>query len=94
MNGDEVYGKFQHLTGMVFKQFNTRVHVIKPFHINRRDFVVVEAIDPHPRNPDAVVWIATDAKGRRFVVDELYTADFFNGAWKPYRLTNAARVLS
>jgi phage terminase large subunit-like protein len=87
-----VYGKFQHLTGMVFKQFNRRVHVIKPFHISRRDFLVWEAIDPHPRNPDAVLWVAVDTKGRKFVVDELYTADYFNGAWKPYRLTNAALV--
>jgi hypothetical protein len=29
----------------------------------------VEAIDPHPRNPDAVLWVAVDAKGRKFVVN-------------------------
>jgi hypothetical protein len=52
--------------------------------------MVWEAIEPHPRNPYAVLWVAVDAKGRRFVVDELYTADYFNGAWKPCRLTNAA----
>jgi len=87
-----IYGKFQHLVGLVFKKFERRVHVIKPFHITRKDYVVWEALDPHPRNPDAVVWIATDAKGRKFVCDELYTADYFNGTWTPYRLTNAALV--
>lgn len=87
-----VFGKFQHLTGLVFKKFERKIHVIKPFHITKKDFVVWEALDPHPRNPDAVVWIAVDRHGRKFVVNELYTADYFNGEWKPYRLTNAALV--
>jgi len=34
--------------------------------------VVLEALDPHPRNPDAVMWLAVDAKGRKIVCDELY----------------------
>jgi len=67
-----VFGRFQHLAGLVFKTFNKDIHVIKPFQIDRRDFVVLEALDPHPRNPDAVMWLAVDAKGRKIVCDELY----------------------
>lgn len=67
-----VYGKFQHLTGLVFKTFNRRVHVKKPFMPKQSDYMVVELLDPHPRNPDAVMWVAIDVKGRKFVIDELF----------------------
>jgi len=67
-----IYGKFQHLTGMVFKNFEPKVHVISPFNITHRDYCVIEALDPHPRNPDAVLWLAVDRMGTFFVVDELY----------------------
>lgn len=67
-----IYGKFQHLVGMVFKKFNRKIHTIKPFEIKERDFCVIELLDPHPRNPDAVLWLAIDRKGTKYVVDELY----------------------
>lgn len=67
-----IYGKFQHLIGLVFKQWNRKIHVIKPFHVNFHDYEVWQMLDPHPRNPDAVLWCAVDKYGRKFVVDELY----------------------
>lgn len=67
-----VKGKFQHLIGLVYKMFTRKIHVIKPFEITRGDFVVGEALDPHPRNPDATMWVAVDRKGRKFVCDELF----------------------
>ena len=67
-----ILGKFHHLVGIVFKNFNKKVHVIKPFDVTKRDFMVIEALDPHPRNPDAVSWMAIDVKGTKFIVDELY----------------------
>jgi len=67
-----IYGKFQHLTGLVYKKFSRKIHVIRPFVPNPRDYCVIELLDPHPRNPDAVLWVAIDAKGRKFIVDELY----------------------
>ncbi len=67
-----IHGKFHHLVGMIFKNFNPKIHVIKPFTLNPRNFVTLEALDPHPRNPDAVLWLATDRHGTKFVVDELY----------------------
>jgi len=67
-----IHGKFHHLVGIVFKKFNRKVHIIKPFEITKKDYVVFEALDPHPRNPDAVMWLAVDKKGTKFIVDELY----------------------
>ncbi len=67
-----VDGKFQHLTGLVFKQFSRSIHVVRPFPITMKDFTVYEMLDPHPRNPDAVMWLAVDRKGTKYVVDELF----------------------
>lgn len=67
-----IFGRFQHLVGLVFKEFKREIHVIKSFKINPRDYLVVQSIDTHPRNEDAVVWVAIDRKGRHFVIDELY----------------------
>jgi len=66
-----VHGKFQHLVGLRFKDFNRKVHVIKPFHVNKQDFTVYESLDVHPRHPDAATWIAVDRQNNWYVVDEL-----------------------
>jgi phage terminase large subunit-like protein len=67
-----IYGKFQHLVGLIFKRFNRKVHVIPPFLITMRDYTVYEFLDPHPRTPDAVMWVAVDRKGTKYVIDELF----------------------
>lgn len=67
-----VYGKFQHLIGLRFKQFSRLIHVVRPFNIDFKNFSVYEALDPHPRNPDMVNWLAVDRKGRKFICDELW----------------------
>lgn len=67
-----IYGKFQHLTGLVYKEFTRKVHVIRPFLPRPVNYCVLELLDPHPRLPDAVMWLAIDASGRKFIVDELY----------------------
>lgn len=67
-----IFGKFQHLVGLVFKKFEPTVHVITPFHMREEDYVVVELIDPHPRNPDAVLWVAKGRNDIWYVIDELF----------------------
>lgn len=67
-----VHGKFQHLAGLRFKRWNRSVHVIKSFQINPREYCVYQYIDPHPRNPDAVLWVAVNKYNQKFVVDELF----------------------
>ena len=67
-----IHGLFQHLTGLVYKKFNIKIHVIKPFVIKKRDYITMQALDPHPRNEDAVMWLSKDNKGNYIVTDELY----------------------
>lgn len=67
-----IYGKFQHLVGLVFKRWNRKIHVVKPFALDPAEYVVWHALDPHPRTKDAGLWVAIDRKGRKFVVDELW----------------------
>lgn len=67
-----IFGKHQHLIGLVFKQFKMDVHVIKPFKVNKEDYCVFHAYDSHPRNEDAVLWVAMDRKGTKLVIDEVY----------------------
>ncbi len=80
-----IKGKFQHLTGLIYKRFSRKIHVIKPFNINMREYVVYNFLDPHPRNPDAVMWVAVDQKGTKFVIDELY--------FKPYGTEELAQKI-
>lgn len=67
-----VLGKFQHLTGLVFKQFKKNIHVIKGFIYNPNELTVYEALDCHPRTEDAVLWVGVDRAGKKFVLDELF----------------------
>ena len=69
-----IHGRFQHLIGLVFKKFTPEIHVIPPFNVRDDDFIVYQYLDPHPRNPDAVLWMAVDRKGTKYVVDEMYYA--------------------
>ena len=67
-----IYGKFQHLTGLVFKEFARNIHVIRPFRVNPRDYCVIERLDTHTRTQDACLWVAIDRQNNYYVVDELW----------------------
>ena len=47
---------------MIFKNWDRKIHVIPPFNVTMRDYTVYEFLDVHPRNPDAVMWVAVDRK--------------------------------
>jgi phage terminase large subunit-like protein len=66
-----VNGKFGHLLGLVHKKFEPKIHVIEPFDIDENDFCVAMALDTHSRVPDALLWMAIDEKGRKYIIDEL-----------------------
>lgn len=66
-----VFGKSRALIGRVIKYWNREVHFVEPFTINKRDFVVAEYVDTHPRTPDVVLYVAIDRFGRHFAVNEL-----------------------
>ena len=64
-------GKFLHLQGLIFKEFDKKTHVIKPFEIPR-NYTVYVAIDTHPRTQQALIFMAVDPKTRFFVVHEIF----------------------
>ena len=66
-----VEGEYGHLLGRVHKRFDRKYHVIAPFPINKKDYVVIKATDTHPRADDHTLWAAVDDKGTMFICNEL-----------------------
>lgn len=69
-----LHGKFLHLSGLVFKQFDPNVHIFGECEI-KDTWTRYMAIDPHPRTPTACLWLAVDEFDNYVVYDELYLAD-------------------
>lgn len=67
-----VFGKHSHLSGFIFKKWTKNYHIITPFNINYRDYVVAHALDTHPRVPDAGLWVAFDRDGKAWMCHELW----------------------
>jgi len=67
-----VYGKFQHLIGLVYKKWDRQIHVIEPFALDPKEWCVYHSLDPHPRNSDAGIWVAVNSQGQFIVVDEYW----------------------
>jgi hypothetical protein len=65
-----IEGKFGHLIGRIFKSFNRKIHVIRPFEMDRRLFCVAMALDTHPQTDDHAIWMAIDERGQKYVIAE------------------------
>lgn len=68
-----VEGSFDVFSGQIWPEFDSRVHVIRPFRIPDH-WDIVEGIDHGRRNPTAVLWFAQDELGNAFIFDEHYEA--------------------
>ncbi len=66
-----LHGKWQHLQGLVYKEFDRGLHVIEPFKLTHR-FTYFAAIDFHPRTEHAVILVAVDKRNNMYVVDEIF----------------------
>ena len=64
-------GKFLHLQGLVFKEFQKQTHVVAPFKPGR-EYTVYAAIDNHPRTEQAVLFVAVDRHDRVFAFKEIF----------------------
>lgn len=64
-----VFGKFKHLTGVVYKEFG-EVHRIDSFEVPDH-WLRICAMDYHPRKACVIVWVAIDEKDTAYVYDEL-----------------------
>ncbi len=68
-----LFGKFKHLVGLVYPQFDRQFHVVKYFEWPR-EWPVWMCIDPHPKKPHAVTWIGVTPKDTKIVLDEMKLA--------------------
>lgn len=71
-----VFGKFGHLIGRVHKPFSRRIHVVKPFVLNEKDFSTYKAVDIHPRVSDHVLYMSIDRRGVKYITGELLSEGF------------------
>jgi len=69
-----LHGRFLHLTGLVYKEFNPNIHIIEPPKI-KPTWSRFMAIDPHERMPTAVLWLAVDNNDNHYIYDELWLKD-------------------
>ena len=69
-----IHGRFLHLTGLVYKEFNPDMHICEPVRV-KQHWTRYFAIDPHDRTPTACLWMAVDDKDNFFVYDELWLAN-------------------
>lgn len=67
------YGRFMSHGGLVYGEFDPRVHVIEPFDVPKEWFDRL-SIDPGLVNPLSCHWYAADGDGNIFVVAEHYAA--------------------
>ncbi len=69
-----LHGKFMHLSGLVYKEFDPQMHICEPPRV-QEGWTRYMAIDPHERTPTAVLWLAVDPKGNHWLYDELWLKD-------------------
>jgi hypothetical protein len=74
-----ISGMPMYMSGVIYKQFQYQRHVLQEvpkgwedFHLPPYDYTVHYAIDPHPRTPHAVLFIAVSPEGRAYIFDELF----------------------
>jgi len=67
------YGKFSASKGLVYHEFDPKIHVIKPFEIPHEWYDNM-SIDPGLNNPLSCHWYAVDGDGTVFVIAEHYEA--------------------
>jgi hypothetical protein len=74
LNDDEketrIHGKFFHLRGLVYKEFNPAVHCIEKFEYEQ-GYPVVCVLDPHDRQPHHVIWAMIDRINDIYVMYEV-----------------------
>lgn len=81
----EYLADFRKFTGLVYKEFDRGVHVIKPFEIPP-EWSMYRAFDWGSNNPSVCLFIAVDNDDNFYIVDEIYepllgvhTIDWFIG---------------
>jgi len=70
------HGTFMSASGLIFPQFNEKVHVIPPVDLGTAfKRPVITGMDHGLRNPTGWLWVVLDSEGRLIVVHEYYQAE-------------------
>lgn len=69
-----LHGRFMHLSGLIYKEFDSNIHLIEPFQI-KENWTRYFCLDTHPRIPTACVWLAVDPHDNHYIYDELWIGD-------------------
>lgn len=76
-----IHGIPLHLSGVIYKEFDRTKHMLSAVPVGwqayndpPRDYTIHFAIDPHPRTPHAVLFVAVSPLGTAFVYDEIFEA--------------------
>lgn len=67
-----LHGRFMHLSGLIYKEFKPEVHITKSFTLPDKEYTKYMAIDLHPRTPTAVLWLAINKAGDKYIYRELW----------------------
>ncbi len=66
-----IYGKFLHLTGRIYKDFDTSTHLVDKLPVGHQSWPVYFALDPADRRAHHGIWAKLDPLGTLYVYDEL-----------------------
>lgn len=67
-----LHGRFKHLTGLVYKEFDPAIHVIPKAKVKiGKDWPKYFVCDPHDRKPHFGIWATVDPLGQVFIIDEI-----------------------
>lgn len=73
LNEDEIearrYGKFMHLSGLVYKEFGQE-HIVDTLPPELKDWPKWHVVDPHNRRPFAFIYFAVDPQENIWIYDE------------------------
>lgn len=65
-----IWGIPEYMSGLVYPMFKRQTHVVPRFPIPE-DWIIDIAIDTHPKKKQAVLFVATDEKDQKWLVDEI-----------------------
>jgi len=88
-SGDErearIEGKAMYLKGLIYKTFNTQIHVLKEMIEAPANATMYQVVDPHTDKPFACIWAFVDGRGDLYIVDEWPNMEF--SKWTNCQLT-------
>ena len=72
----KLYGKFISMSGIIYKEFNPSIHVIKDFNIHdyekEKTWTRYSGMDPHPNAPFSALYAACSPNDFIYVYEEIY----------------------